>query len=76
MHILIPVQDRILSALLSGIITGTGARIILRSLGSAGGLEILRVIMLQGFSVRLETDSLAFNSIVLIAIAVKGNVQE
>jgi uncharacterized membrane-anchored protein YitT (DUF2179 family) len=66
----IPVQDKILSALLAGIITGTGAGIILRSIGSAGGLDILCVIMLQRFSVRLGTTSLAFNSILLVAGAV------
>lgn len=63
----IPVQDKILSALLAGIITGTGAGVILRSIGSAGGLDILCVIMLQRFSVRLGTTSLAFNSILLVA---------
>ena len=69
-HVPIPVQDKILGALLAGIITGTGAGVILRSLGSAGGLDILSVIMLQRFSVRLGTTSLAFNSVVLIAAAV------
>jgi uncharacterized membrane-anchored protein YitT (DUF2179 family) len=66
----VPVQDKILSVLLAGIITGTGAGIILRSLGSAGGLDILSVIMLQRFSVRLGTTGLAFNSILLVAAAV------
>jgi len=66
-QISIPVQDKILSALLAGIITGAGAGIILRSIGSAGGLDILCVIMLQRFSVRLGTTSLAFNSVVLLA---------
>ena len=66
----IPVQDQILSALLAGIISGTGAGIILRSVGSAGGLDILSVILLQGCSVRLGTTSLAFNSLVLASAAV------
>lgn len=35
-RVTVPVQDKILSALLAGIITGTGSGIILRSLGSAG----------------------------------------
>ena len=69
-QISIPVQDKILSALLAGIITGTGAGIILRSLGSAGGLDILCVILLQRFSVRLGTTSLAFNSIILMGGAI------
>jgi uncharacterized membrane-anchored protein YitT (DUF2179 family) len=66
----IPVQDQILSALLAGIISGAGAGIILRSVGSAGGLDILSVILLQSCSVRLGTTSLAFNSLVLVTAAV------
>jgi uncharacterized membrane-anchored protein YitT (DUF2179 family) len=66
----VPVQDKILSVLLAGIIMGTGAGIILKSLGSAGGLDILSVIILQRFSVRLGTTSLAFNSILLVAAAI------
>jgi uncharacterized membrane-anchored protein YitT (DUF2179 family) len=64
-HISIAVQDKMLSALLAGIIAGVGSGIILRSLGSAGGVDILSVIMLQRFSVRLGTTSLAFNSILI-----------
>jgi len=71
----VPVQDKILSALLAGIITGTGSGIILRSLGSAGGLDILSVIMLQRFSVRLGTTSLAFNSLVLMAGAILFSIE-
>ena len=36
-YVSLPVYDKILSALLAGIITGVGSGIILRSLGSAGG---------------------------------------
>ena len=66
-HLLVPVQDRILSAILAGIITGVGAGITLRSLGSGGGLDILSVILLKRFSVRLGTTMLAMNSLVLLA---------
>lgn len=66
----LPVQDQILSALLAGIISGAGAGIILRSVGSAGGLDILSVIVFQRFSIRLGSTSLAFNSLVLAAAAV------
>jgi len=43
-HIQLPVHDKILNALLAGIVIGTGSGIILRSIGSAGGLDILSVI--------------------------------
>ena len=69
-HISLPVYDKMLSALLAGIITGAGSGIILRSLGSAGGLDILSVIFLKRFSIRLGTTILAFNSILLGAGAI------
>jgi uncharacterized membrane-anchored protein YitT (DUF2179 family) len=66
----LPVQDPVLAALLAGIIGGTGAGIILRSLGSAGGVDILSVILLQRFSIRLGSTILGFNSLVLSLAAV------
>ncbi|MBN1848878.1 MAG: YitT family protein [Deltaproteobacteria bacterium] len=65
-HISIVVRDKILGALLAGIISGVGSGIILRSLGSAGGVDILAVIMLKRFSIRLGTTSLAFNSLLMV----------
>jgi uncharacterized membrane-anchored protein YitT (DUF2179 family) len=64
-----PVQDRIMAALLAGIITGLGGGLILRSAGSAGGSDILSVIMVERFSIRLGSTTLAFNSIVLAGAA-------
>lgn len=64
-QVALPVYDKILSALLAGIIMGTGSGIILRSLGSAGGLDILTVILLKRFSLRLGTTVLIFNSLIL-----------
>lgn len=66
-QVTIQVNDKLLSALLAGIIMGLGSGIILRSLGSAGGLDILSVIVLKRFSIRLGTTILAFNSAILIA---------
>ena len=66
----LPVYDKILSALLAGIIMGVGSGIILRSLGSAGGLDILSVILLKRFSIRLGTTILGFNSFILAAGAI------
>lgn len=63
----LPVHDKILSALLAGIITGIGAGIILRSWGSSGGTDILSVILLNRFSIRIGTTILTFNAIVLTA---------
>ena len=66
-HVPLPVYDKILSSLLAGIITGIGAGIILRSSGSSGGTDILSVILVNRFSIRIGTTILAFNAIVLTA---------
>jgi len=69
-HVSLPVHDKMLSAILAGIIVGAGSGIILRSFGSAGGTDILSVILLKRFSIRLGTTILIFNSLVLAAGAV------
>lgn len=63
------IQNPILAAVLAGIITGAGSGVILRSLGSAGGADILSVILLKRFSIRLGTTVLAFNCVVLVLAA-------
>jgi uncharacterized membrane-anchored protein YitT (DUF2179 family) len=65
----IPVQDKLLAAILAGLIVGTGSGIILKSMGSAGGTDILSVIFLQRFSIRVGTTVLAFNTLVLATAA-------
>jgi uncharacterized membrane-anchored protein YitT (DUF2179 family) len=66
-HVSLPVQDILSSALLAGILSGVGGGIILKSLGSAGGTDILSVALLKRFSVRIGTTTLAFNCMVLLA---------
>ena len=66
-HISFPVQDMLSSALLAGILSGVGFGITLKSLGSAGGTDILSVALLKRFSVRIGTTALAFNCMVLLA---------
>ena len=64
-----PIHDMILNALTAGIITGIGAGMILRSLGSAGGLDILSVILFKRFSLRPGNSVLVFNTVLLICAA-------
>jgi len=66
----LPVHDKILSALLAGIIVGLGSGIILKSLGSAGGMDILSIILMKRFSTRLGSSILASNGLILAAGAV------
>lgn len=61
-----PVEDMILNALAAGIITGIGSGIILRSLGSAGGLDILSIILFKRFSIRPGTTVFIFHTIMLL----------
>lgn len=66
-HIPLSVQDMLPCSILAGIITGAGSGIIMKSIGSAGGTDILSVALLKRFSIRLGNTSLAFNSLVLLA---------
>jgi len=74
-HVDIPVEDRILGAVLAGILTGIGVGITLRSAGSGGGTDILAVILLKHYSIRLGTTVLVFNSAVLIMTALIFSLQ-
>ncbi len=67
----IPIQDMILCAVTAGIITGAGSGIILRSLGSAGGLDILTIFLYKKFSIRPGMFVLAFNAVLMIAAALR-----
>ena len=69
-NIPIPVQDKFLCALLAGIIFGVGSGIILRSDGSAGGTDIVSVMFLTRFAVRMGNTVIAFNTAVLLVTAV------
>jgi uncharacterized membrane-anchored protein YitT (DUF2179 family) len=72
----LPVYDQFLSALLAGIIVGVGSGIILRSYGSAGGTDILSVMLMKLFSLRLGTTILAFNSLILIFSALLFSLEQ
>ena len=62
----LPIDDMILSALTAGIISGVGSGIILRSLGSAGGLDVLSVILFKRFSIRPGTTVMTFHAVLLL----------
>ncbi|MFH2076868.1 MAG: YitT family protein, partial [Pseudomonadota bacterium] len=72
----IPVQDKLLAAILAGLIFGTGSGVILKSMGSAGGTDILSVIFLQRFSIRVGTTVLAFNTLVLATAALLISLED
>lgn len=67
-QVTVPVHDRMLAALLAGILTGAGAGITLRSFGSQGGLDILSILLLRRYSISIGNTILGVNAILLLAV--------
>jgi uncharacterized membrane-anchored protein YitT (DUF2179 family) len=65
-HIGVPLNDKLLAAFFAGILTGIGGGLTLRSHGSAGGLDILSVILLKRFSIAIGKTFLSINAFILI----------
>ena len=61
------IHDRIVATLLWGVICGLGAGMILRSRGSAGGVDILSIILGPKLGVSVATLGFVFNVAPLIA---------
>ena len=59
------IEDPILAVLLAGVLCGTGGGIILRSMGSAGGLDIVSVYLNKRFGFRIGAIGFAANTLVL-----------
>lgn len=62
----ISVQDHWLAALAGGTLVGAGSGIIFRSLGSAGGNDIISIILNQRFGIRIGTYNFVFNFILFL----------
>jgi len=60
-------QDPILAALFAGIICGAGAGIVLRSIGSAGGMDIVAIYVNQKFGFRPGSVSLIVNGLIIMS---------
>ncbi len=75
-HVILPVRDQMLAALLAGIVSGVGAGLILRSFGSAGGADILSVILVSRYGISLGTTFLIMNSVILGAAAFIFNLED
>jgi uncharacterized membrane-anchored protein YitT (DUF2179 family) len=59
----IPIHDLMLAAIAGGTIMGAGAGIILRSLGSSGGNDIISIILNKKYGIRIGTYYFVFNFI-------------
>lgn len=55
------IDDQLYAAVACGALTGAGAGIVLRSLGSNGGLDVVGVILLQRFNIGLGKFYFIFN---------------
>ena len=64
----LPINEPILAVLAGGVLMGAGTGIILHSLGSSGGLDIIAIILNQKISLRMGTFFFTFN-IVLFAFS-------
>jgi uncharacterized membrane-anchored protein YitT (DUF2179 family) len=73
---IIPVHDKMLAAIFAGILSGAGSGIILKSLGSAGGMDILSIILFKRFSIRLGTSILVLNGLILSIAAYVFSMEE
>jgi uncharacterized membrane-anchored protein YitT (DUF2179 family) len=60
------IHDRILAAIAAGGIMGAGSGIILHSVGSAGGNDIIAVVLNQKYNVRMGTFFFGFNLILFL----------
>ncbi len=60
------VKDPMLAVLAGGTVIGAGAGIIFRSLGSAGGNDIISVMLNQKFGIRIGTYNFAFNFVLFL----------
>lgn len=68
-------NDTLLASLLAGVICGAGSGLILRSLGSAGGLDILSIYLNKHFGLRIGTTVFAANAAIIMAGAYFHNLQ-
>lgn len=58
--------DPVLTVLAGGSVMGAGVGIILRSLGSAGGNDIISIILNQKFGIRIGTYNFIFNLVLFV----------
>jgi uncharacterized membrane-anchored protein YitT (DUF2179 family) len=64
----LPIKEPMLAVLAGGVLMGAGSGLVLHSLGSAGGLDIIGIILNQKFGIRMGTFYFAFN-LVLFAFS-------
>jgi len=66
MHFNVQINDKLLAAIISGVLTGLGVAIMLKSRGSAGGSEIISIILHKLFNITLGTGIIIINSLIML----------
>jgi len=61
-----PVKDLMLASIAGGTVIGAGSGIIFRSLGSAGGNDIISIILNQRYGIRIGTYNFSFNFVLFL----------
>lgn len=69
------IKDPMLAAIFAGVICGFGGGLILRSIGSAGGMDILAIYLNKRFGFRIGAINFAFNAGILTAGAFLYDIQ-
>ncbi|QJT10557.1 YitT family protein [Oceanidesulfovibrio marinus] len=59
-----PIHDKMLAAVTGGVLYGAGSGIVLRSLGSCGGLDIISIILFQKWNIRVGQVSFVANMLI------------
>ncbi|PIE69840.1 MAG: hypothetical protein CSA21_00215 [Deltaproteobacteria bacterium] len=68
-HVDFGITEQIYAAVAGGIVCGTGSGMVLRSLGSGGGLDILAIILNRYFNIGIGKTFLAFNATLFLLAA-------
>lgn len=63
------ITNQLYAAIAGGFITGAGSGVILRSIGSAGGLDVIAVILFRYFNIGVGRTYMAFN-ILLFSVVI------
>lgn len=71
--ITIPIHNQLYAAVAAGALSGFGAGIILRSVGSGGGMDIIAIYLLQKYNIGVGKTSFAFNLILYMLTATYMN---
>lgn len=69
-HVNFAIENQLYAAVAGGVVTGFGGGIVLRSLGSNGGLDIIAVILYQKFNLGLGKIFFVFN-LILFSLSFK-----